>query len=422
MKRALILLVIVLGILGFVFWKVSEEKSLSTGSSAKPKEISEDYEEVKLGDLVTTIEGTGIVEPRTTARVKSEATGVVEELRIEEGDVVKKGDIIAILDQEDQKILLKKAILAEQLARIRYEQVKKSDLPKQMATAKARVEELKLSLKNAQDRLERIEQLFRQGYATDQEVEDARKAFESIKVQLEEAENNLRILESEDYAQIVESARLAWEQAKVDVEDAKKTLGEATIKSPIDGTVLSKNVEEGDTVVSSKQGFTEGTTICTIADLSQVQVRGSVDEVDIGEVKIGQEAELTVDAYPGRTYVGRVTNIYPQGEKQPGGLTTFTVIVSVNNEDRSLLANMTATIKIKTKELKNVLLVPFSAIQPGEKENETIVYVRNEKGIPEVRKVVLGATDYEHYEVKEGLKEGDLVKIKNFPKKPPTKS
>jgi len=417
MKRALVFILVVLAILGFVLWKVSVVKKLSNNASTKPKEISEDYEKVKLGDLVTTIEGTGIVEPRTTARVKSEATGVVEELRIEEGDIVKKGDIIAVLDQEDQKILLKKAILAEKLARIKYEQVKKSDLPKQLASAKARVEELKLSLKNAKDRLERIEQLFSQGYATDQEVEDARNSFESIKVQLEEAENHLKLLQSEDYAQTVELARLAWEQAKVDLEDAKKTLGEATIKSPIDGTVLAKNVEEGDTVVSSKQGFTEGTTICTIADLSQVQVRGSVDEVDIGEVKIGQEAELTVDAYPGRTYRGKVTNIYPQGEKQPGGLTTFTVIVSVDNEDRSLLANMTATIKIKTKKLKNVLLVPFSAIQPGEKENETIVYVRNEKGLPEPRKVVLGATDYEYYEVKEGLKEGDLVKVKNFPPK-----
>jgi len=171
----------------------------------------------------------------------------------------------------------------------------------------------------------------------------------------------------------------------VELRQARKALGDANITSPIDGTILAKNVEEGDTVISSNQGFSEGTTLCAIADLRQVQVRGSIDEVDIGTVKIGQSADLKVDAYPDRTYPGKVVNVFPQGSTAPGGLTTFTVIVEVDNADRSLLSNMTASIVIKTVEMKKLLLVPFAAIRPGDKPEEIVVYLRNDKGIAERR-------------------------------------
>ncbi|OPX23819.1 MAG: hypothetical protein B1H03_00345 [Planctomycetales bacterium 4484_113] len=415
MKRILLLVLAVVIIAAFVFWRVSVSREAGGDSSSKTKGSS-DYEEVKYGDLTLTVEGTGIVEPRTTARVKSEATGIVEELYIKEGDEVEKGDLIARLDQEDQKLRLQKAVLAEKQAKLRYERVKQTDLPKQITVAQARVDELKLSLTNAEDRLGRVKQLATRGYASDQEVEDAQKAVDLFRVQLDEAETSLELLKGTDYAQTMEAARLSWEQSKVDLAQARKALGDATIVSPIDGTVLAKYVEEGDTVISSSQGFTEGTTICTVADLHEVQVRGSIDEVDIGTVEVGQKAELTVDPYPDRVYEGTVTNIFPQGEKQPGGLTTFTVMISVANEDRSLLANMTAAIKIKTKTIEHVLLVPFAAIRPGEKEGEMVVFVRQERGIPKKTVVKLGVTDYENYEVLEGLQEGDEVKIKDFPR------
>jgi macrolide-specific efflux system membrane fusion protein len=110
-----------------------------------------------------------------------------------------------------------------------------------------------------------------------------------------------------------------------------------------------------------------------------------------------------------------VVNLFPQGTQSPGGLTTFTVIIEVDNEDRSLLANMTAAISITTSELEDLLLVPFAAIRPGEETDEYVVFVRNEKGVPDQRDIVLGRTDYENYEVLEGVEEGDLVKTKNFP-------
>lgn len=415
MKRILFLVLAVAIVVAFVFWRVTVSRKADGGAGSKSK-ASSDYEEVKYGDLTLTVEGTGIVEPRTTARIKSEATGIVEELYIREGDEVEKGDIIARLDQEDQKLRLQKAVLAEKQAKLRYQQAKQTDLPRQMTAAQARVDELGLSLTNAEDRLNRIKQLAARGYASEQEVEDAQKSVDSLRVQLEEARTNLDLLKNTDYEQTLESARLAWEQAKVDLAQARKALGDATITSPIDGTVLAKYVEEGDTVISSSQGFTEGTTICTVADLREVQVRGSIDEVDIGTVRVEQKAELSVDAYPDRVFEGTLTNIFPQGEKQPGGLTTFTVIISVTNEDRSLLANMTAAIKIKTKTLEQVLLVPFAAIRPGEKEGEMVVFVRQERGVPKKTVVKLGVTDYENYEVLEGLKEGDEVKIRNFPR------
>jgi HlyD family secretion protein len=414
LKRLLILIVLLVVAVAVVYYVV-QKPGADKADKTKEGEVPKGYEKVEKGSITIVVEGTGVVEARTEARIKSDATGRVEKLLVKEGDNLVKGQVIAELDQEDQKLLLRRAVLAEDMARLRFEQTKESSLPQQLKSAEARVGSLKLDLASAEDRCGRVEALYEKDFASDQEVEDARKAVETLKLQLDEAEHTLKLLKQKDYERDLESARLSWEQAKVELAQARKALGDATIKCPIDGTVLAKYVEEGDTVISSSQGFTEGTTICTVADLTQVQVRGSVDEVDIGTVAIGQGAELTVDAYPDRVYAGTVVNVFPQGTQSPGGLTTFTVIVEVDNEDRSLLANMTASIKITTKQYEDMLLVPFAAIRPGDKPDEYVVFVRSDKGVPEKREVKLGVTDYEHYEVKEGLEEGDLVKIENFP-------
>jgi HlyD family secretion protein len=414
-KRLFILvLVLVVVVAGVSLLIMNRQKAGGEANDSEDK-IPKDYAKVERGTITIIVEGTGVVEPRTEVRIKSEASGQIEELLVEEGDDLVKGQVIAVLDQEDQRLTVQRAAIAEKQARLRYERAKTSTLPQELKAAEARVEELRLNLENARERLERIRALHRRDFASDQEVEDAQKAVDTLEVQLDQAELTLKLLKEQDYARDIESARLAWQEAKVTLAQAQKALGDATIKSPIEGTVLAKFVEEGDTVVSSNQGFTEGTTLCTVADLSQVQVRGSIDEVDIGTVAIGQSAELEVDAYPNRVYDGEVVNLFPQGTQSPGGLTTFTVIIEVDNEDRSLLANMTAAISITTSELEDLLLVPFAAIRPGEETDEYVVFVRNEKGVPDQRDIVLGRTDYENYEVLEGVEEGDLVKTKNFP-------
>jgi HlyD family secretion protein len=418
MVRRLLLLIAVLVIMGVGVGFLVKYQSTAKKPKVEAGKTPPDYAEVKRGDITIKVDGTGTVEPRTKVSLKSEASGRIEKLLVKEGDQITKGQTVAILDQKNQRLVVERAALSEKAARLRYEQVKSSTVPQQLKSAESRVQEARLSLKNAEDRLDRVKTLFARDFASQQEVDDAQKAVDSLRVQLSEAENTLRLLKAHDYGQDIEAARLGWKQTEVELHQAQKALGDATIVSPIDGTVLAKNVEEGDTVVSSNQGFSEGTTLCAIADLRSVQVRGSIDEVDIGTVKIGQSADLKVDAYPDRTYPGKVVNVFPQGAAAPGGLTTFTVIIEVDNTDRSLLSNMTASITIKTKEMKNLLLVPFAAIRPGDKPDEITVYVRNEKGIPEKKTVKLGATDYENYEVKEGLKQGDLVKIKNFPATP----
>lgn len=415
MLKRLVILIIALAILGggiglMVKYQGGNKKPVDAAAK-----IPEDYAKITRGGLTIKVEGTGTVEPRTKVSLKSKASGRIEKLLVKEGDNVTKGQVVAVLDQTDQNLVVERAALSEKTARLRFESAKTSALPQQLKTAEARVSELRLSLKNAQDRRDRIAQLFEKGYASQQEMDDAQKAANSLNLQLDEAENTLRLLKSKDYERDIETAKIGWQQAEVELRQARKSLGDASITSPIDGTILAKFVEEGDTVVSSNQGFTEGTTLCAIADLRQVQVRGSIDEVDIGTVRIGQSADMKVDAYPDRTYEGKVVNVFPQGSTAPGGLTTFTVIIEVDNKDRTLLANMTASIGIKTLELKDLLLVPFAAIRPGDKPEEVLVYIRNDKGIPEKKVIKLGVTDYEFYEVKEGLKEGDIVKIKNFP-------
>jgi HlyD family secretion protein len=144
-----------------------------------------------------------------------------------------------------------------------------------------------------------------------------------------------------------------------------------------------------------------------------VQIRTSVDEVDIGRVKIGQGSDVTVDSYPGEVFKGTVTNIYPQGIPE-AGVTSFVVIVDVPNLEGKLLANMTATVNITAQTVTNVVLVPFESIR-SDKQGNPIVFIPGEEFAPEERPVSLGATDFLQIEILKGIDVGEQVMVENMP-------
>ncbi|MCD6119164.1 efflux RND transporter periplasmic adaptor subunit [bacterium] len=417
MSKSVRIVIFVAVIVAAVLTAYFASKYQGLDDTSKEAKEDERFAPAERGDIQLTIKATGMVEPKTRVRIKSEASGKIEMLYIKEGQDVVPGDVIAELDQSNQRLNLKSAQLNERLRRVQLDQLKKGANERTLVSLESNVETAKLALEKAEEYLASIEELYKKEYATEHEYNDAKRGVENAKLALAEAEAQLELQISEVSPEDIKASEISLQMARVTLEEAQKNMGDAIIKCPIKGTVLAKYVEVGDTVISSTGSFGEGTTLCEIADLTLVQIRASVDEIDIGRVEIGQKVIVEVDAYPLEQFEGVVENVFQQGESA-GGVTSFTVIVQVDNSDRRLLSAMTASVEIIADTVTDVVLVPYDVVRTDD-ELGTIVYVKGEdaKGRvkPEKREVKLGVTDYDNTEIMEGLEEGELVMVEDVP-------
>ena len=264
---------------------------------------------VKYGDLTITVNSTGIVEPILTVELKSKASGEIIELPIDEGDKVTKGQLIARLD----------ATTAQ------------NDFDQAEADLRVAEKSLTQAIKEA----ERQQQLFDQKLISELEYENGLLARETANSNLVRARTNL--------------------------DNARERLSQTVIKSPIDGIVLLKNVEKGQIIASGISAVSGGTTIATLADMTKAYIRASVDEVDIGQINVGQDATVIAESYPDREFKGQVLRIHPQAKVQQN-VTTFDVTTVVDNSDGLLKAGMNANVEIIAGHKENILLVPREAL------------------------------------------------------------
>ena len=265
--------------------------------------------EVTRGDLSVRAEATGIVEPIRQVEVKSKASGEILRLHVDIGDEVRPGSLLAEVDPRD--------------VRNRYDQTEAD-----MEVAQARVE-----IANAQ--LDRSEQLLAAEVVTEQEHEARRLEYANAQASLVKAETN-------------------FELAELQLEDV-------TIRAPSAGTIIQKNVEEGQVIQSASQNVSGGTTLFVMADLGELRVRALVDETDIGELRSGMSAIVRVDAFPDQAFEGMVENIEPQAVVQQN-VTMFAVIVNLDNRSGLLRPGMNAEVEILIEEVSDVILVPNGAI------------------------------------------------------------
>lgn len=417
---------------GFQFAIGSHKKA---GKSGDDEEEKPSFEAARIGNLTIVVDATGSTEPITDIEIKSEATGRITEFFVEEGDRVSEGDLICKLDQSNQKLIVQAGEIRLQQAKLAYEEAQQatsltsdSALESAMESARANFTSTQEACDNARVSYERITELHVKGYATDAELDAARQAKVVAESALSAAQssydNALTQLESfretsDDNA--VELARLSVAAAEVALADAKKQLGDSVIKSPIAGIILEKPLDIGDSVVSINNSYGGGNTIVKVADLTKIQVRTNVDEIDIGKINVSQAADIVVDTYFDREFKGVVTNIFPQGVMTGTGLVSFVVMIEVDNSEGLLLGNMTASVKIEAEVIEDVLLIPLSATRAGDKPDTTVVFVLEEDEDPfdpdakaEEREVTLGDTDYYDVVVIDGLEEGELVKVRGF--------
>jgi HlyD family secretion protein len=352
---------------------------------------------VDRGDIARSVVATGKIEPLAKVEVKSKASGIVKQIFVHYSDWVKRGQILVELDKEDlqahvreTRAALLAAQAAEEAANATYERNK--------------VEAEGPDLPFLKSSMERAGQLKKQGLIAQALLEDAEKAYQLALNKQMTALRNMAVGRA-DIARA--KAQVAQAQASLDRSD--EDLRNSTIVSPMDGLVLSRDVEVGDAVSSILVLGSQATKLFTLGDVSDVYVLGKVDEADIGKVYLNQPARIVVESFKDKKFSGKVTKISPLGVEKDN-VTTFEVRVSIHNPGGQLKANMSANAEVILEEKKNVLLVPEAAVI-YDKQRKTSLEVpdaTNEKGRRQIA-AKLGISNGVKTELVSGLKEGDKV-------------
>ena len=352
---------------------------------------------VEKGDLAKSVVATGKVTPITKVEVKSKASGIVKKLMVEYGDKVKKGQLLAQLDKDEIQAQVDQSRAALQAAQA---SLASSEADSERAMVDAEGPDVPLLKRQ----YERAEEMAKDGVVSASALDDADRNYKMALNKQNVAKAQVLVLKAKIRQSQAEEAK---DQANL--AQLEEQLSYTDIVSPIDGIVLSRDVEIGDAVSSILVLGSSATLVMTLGDTSQVYVKGKVDESDIGKVYLGQPARIKVESFKDKTFYGKVTKISPMGVEKDN-VTTFEVRVSINNPGGELKAEMTANAEIILEEHKNVLQIPEGAIL-YDKDKQASVEVPDSKAKDGKRKVAvnIGISNGAKTELLSGLKEGDQV-------------
>jgi HlyD family secretion protein len=351
----------------------------------------------ELGDIARSVVATGKVQPITKVEVKSKASGIVTRLDTDINAQVKQGQVLAQLDQQE---------ILDQVA------AQKAQLAAAESNARAAAASIEYDRVNAQapdlpmykNTYERNVAMSKQGVVSQQSLDDAQQKYLFAVNTRDKAVSQISVDTSK-----LRQAQAQVAQAQASLKQLEEQLSYTTVTSPMDGTILSRDVEIGDAVSSILVLGSTATLVMTIGDITQVYVQGKVDESDIGKVYLGQAARIKVESFKDKTFLGKVTKIAPLGVEKDN-VTTFEVRVSIDNPGGELKANMTANAEILLEEHKKVLTVPEQAVL-YDKDRNASVEVPDPKTKTGRRKVDIkaGISNGTKTEVLAGLKPGDTV-------------
>jgi len=405
-----VFIIVLLAIVGGISWFSYDRTQKETRWKLAEYQSTES---VYTGDLQLSILAPATVHPFELLEVRPEASGRIEELYIDVGDWVEEGDPLATLDQESLLIQLDTAKAELSRVRANYSTIRRGYSPRELQSYESAVDSAQLALNEAVEDLDHTRELHDAGFASDEELDTAEYAVEQAQLRLDQAQDALQVLLNGSTSEELQSANAAVLIAEAHVQSAEIALGDATIYSPMSGIIITRYVSEGSVVVSSLASFSVGDAICAIGDLSTMKAFASVDENDIGELEVGQNCLINVDAYRDETFDGTVIKIHPQASNT-GGNTTFRTDIEVPNPDDKLKSGMSAEIEIITRIIPDLLLLPDRAI--AEHNDKYYVFVVDEDDKIEAREITIGETNYEATEVTDGLEEGDQVIVRGVPR------
>lgn len=366
MKKFLIILVILLAIGAVFFFRKDKNTNL----------IKYDYVHVSRGKIEVEVSASGTIQPVNVVSVGTQVSGTIEKVFVDYNSKVKKGDLIA--------------------------QLETFNLDQELKEAEATLNDVKAKLKQAVKDAQRYRSLYEKHYVAKIKVEEAELA--------------------------VVTAKTNYDRALAQVNIAKKNRSYADILSPVSGTVITKDVEEGQTVASS---FNTPELFTIAEDLTKMQIEADISEADIGQIKAGLPVSFTVDTFPADNFFGVVSQVRLQ-PKEDSNVVMYTVIINIDNSSLKLLPGMTAYVTIKVEEKENILRLPNTAFQyrpivAGQrakltnadrerikrerqdlKQNEAFVY-REVDNKPVKVKVTKGIQNLSFTEILDGLNEGEQI-------------
>jgi HlyD family secretion protein/macrolide-specific efflux system membrane fusion protein len=333
-------------------------------SSAKGRELDKALlTDVKRADLRIEVIETGKVQPRERVEIKSKVAGQVARVFVEEGQKVKKGQLLLRLDSTDHQ--------------------------REVERCQADVDSARIAVEYAELMLDR-----RKKGLNDRAVAQADVDF---------ATNDLA------------AKRVAYERAKVALVAARDKLRYTEIQSPLDGTVIEKGIRVGEVVTPGVQATFEGKPLLTVADLSTIIVKADLNQIDVARVKLGQKVTLTLDALPGKTYEAEITKIAPASTLPKGkDVDVFPVEATLKAPDGDIKPGMTADVRVHIETKPKVLVLPIEAVAKEKGKSFVTVVTKDEKGHPKTDKVEVttGARNDREIEIKTGLTEGQKILIK----------
>lgn len=360
---------------------------------------------VQRGGIADTVTELGTLEPLSKVEVVAEESGKVAEVLVKEGDQVEKGQLLVRLDTMDLEISKAQILAQLKSAQVDLEEILAQPTVVELRQKEAQYAEALLSYEEAKKILERNEKLFVSGAISKEELEASRNQVTLKEKALEVARAELEEVRSKPKKENVERAKARIEEIEASLRSIEYRIEKSEVRSPLSGIVLAVNIEEGE-FVSGGTSASGGKGLVVVADLSTMKVDVPVNEVDIPRIEIGQTAEVTLDAFPGKTFVGKVVAIAYQGEISEN-VVTYATTVHLANPEGLLRAGMTANVKIVIEERDNAFLVPLGALR--EEGGKAFVFVKNAQGQPEQREVVLGIRSDTFAEVVKGLKEREEV-------------
>ncbi len=424
---------------------------------------------VERSTITQTISATGSVTPQTGfgVNIGSQLTGRIKRLDADLGSVVKANQVIAELDLPDVDAQYDGAVASLASAKQKlYEQESgmglqettvltdlatkradldtaqrnlkqaRSDADLQVKTAEAAIRQAKANATNAQKYLNRERQLLDKGYVAQQDVDNQQAQYQVYVAQLDTAQQSLALTQTQTAtavknaqnnlndaeqaltmstankvndqikAQEIADAKAAVRQSAAQVGQEKAEVDKTSIRTPIAGTVVALDVQQGETIAAGLSA----PTLIRVVNLQKLQVDVYVDESDIGSVRLGQQATITVDAYPNHVFRGHVTKV-ASGATMQGNVVTYDTTIAVENPQNLLRPDMTATAKILVGSHDDVLTVPIEAVKFG-KRGQSVIVFNHGKAMP--RPVMVGVSDDTHTEILRGLKVGQTMVLAGY--------
>ena len=462
-KRAALILIVIVFVVGVFAYSARRQRATTSQFFTAAAER---------GPLRNVVNATGVVQTVVTVQVGSQVSGQVEELYADYNSVVKRGQLLAKLDPRNFQAQVEnsRANVAAGQARVRSAEAEQKTQAANLLSAKANLEAARVARDNTATLFRRASDLSKSGVASQNEYDNSKANADSSQAKFEQAQAAVAQVEAQSHATAaqLEQVKAQLQQAQADLSRSELNLEYCNIFSPVDGVVISRNVDVGQTIAASLQA----PTLFTIAnDLTRMQVNANVDDADIGNISDQADVRFTVDAYPNDQFRGRISEIRlnPQTIQN---VVTYSVIIAIENPEMKLKPGMTANLTITVDQRENVLRVANAALRytppgakredlrgqrdpglppsmpeaarqpkteetrepapvhlaPGQKwdpaekirtapprrtfERPAIVYVLNAVQQPEPRRIMLGITDGTATEVTSGdLQEGDAIVI-----------